>query len=344
MSQRFIYNPLPPLGKDDTLLNGKYEILSDTVNAGGFGRIYKAVMHPTTSNHDWIVAVKEFHVREFNDDFRSRMSMSGITLAEMNKCIELMFKKFRQEAQILLDISQQRDAHTPTLYHRVRENNGRYFYSMKFIEGYTLTEIVRRRGTMTEEVAVGYVAQVAKVLHKTHEWNLMHCDVSPNNIMLDNDFAVLVDFGNARGYMDVLDDNYKENKMLHNIGSTLIESVTVGQSLQSSMQEIGTPGFAAPRGFLGKPQGDIYSLAATLFFLLTGERHREAYTATIHKENEAKLREHGVSETTIKAILHALSRDIKQCPQSARDFLHELPNEIVIDALLNYKDHDYNRR
>ena len=67
MPNKFEYTPLPPLSKGDLLEGGKYEIISDTENAGGFGRIYRARVRQTSAtNRMKVVAVKEFHVHEID--------------------------------------------------------------------------------------------------------------------------------------------------------------------------------------------------------------------------------------------------------------------------------------
>ena len=353
MPDKFEYTPLPPLSKGDLLEGGKYEIISDTENAGGFGRIYRALVRQTSATHRMkVVAVKEFHVHEIDDATMSRLSSQGFSVTSKEKCVDMLLGQFKIEAQVMYELSRQRDCHIPPIYHRSREDNGRFYYTMSWVDGISLTDVVKQKGAMDERTAIGYIVQIAKVLHKAHAWNLIHSDVSPNNIMLDHGFAVLVDFGNARGYNNLLLQNYSKEEMDYvtdDYGNSLYNMSHFAEIYYDMMHEmiherIGTPGFMPPKGFEGQQQSDIYSLAATLFFMLTGQNPPLYFLPNSQQKARKTLAESNVSETTANAIMHAMQSQLNLCTKSARDFLMELPQDIVFDTLLNYNDHDYNRR
>ena len=353
MPNKFEYTPLPPLSKGDLLEGGKYEIISDTENAGGFGRIYRARVRQTSAtNRMKVVAVKEFHVHEIDDATMSRLSSQGFSVSSKEKCVDMLLGQFKIEAQVMYELSRLRDCHIPQIYHRSREDNGRIYYTMSWVDGISLTDIVKQKGAMNERTAIGYIVQIAKVLHKAHTWNLIHSDVSPNNIMLDHGFAVLVDFGNARGYNNLLLQNYNKEEMDYvtdGYGKSLSNMSHFAEIYNEMIHEmiherIGTPGFMPPEGFAGRQQSDIYSLAATLFFMLTGQNPPLYFLHNSQQKVRKTLAESCVSETTANAIMHAMQSQLNLCTKSARDFLMELPQDIVFDTLLNYNDHDYNRR
>jgi serine/threonine-protein kinase len=77
------------------------------------------------------------------------------------------------------------------------EIDGRLFVDMRLIEGRDLQSMLAR-GPLTPERAVRIVEQVARALHAAHKVGLLHRDVKPSNILLDDDFAYLIDFGIAR--------------------------------------------------------------------------------------------------------------------------------------------------
>ena len=224
-------------------------------------------------------------------------------------------------------LNEQHDRHVPSIHGKVFSEGGRLFYAMTYIDGLTLRETVEQEGIMTEEMAVNYIVQIGKVLYKAHQWNVMHCDISPNNIMLENNCAVLVDFGNAKSYDLLL---------------ASLNNDSVDQAVQ--MGEIGTPGFCAPSLFIGSPRGDIYSLAATLYYLLTGKIIDCLSSQKSLDDARACLEEKKVSKETTHAILHAMEVNLENGSMGSKEFLEELPNKIVFNTLLNYNDYDYNKR
>ena len=347
MPYTFEYTPLPPLVKGEKLQDGIYEIVSDTEDVGGFGRIYKAKV--LRGGRD-VVALKEFHIQDMLDEL-SQSSVYGYSSSsiDLNQTIEILKENFVREANLMYWLKRQRDNHVPQLFDGLKQSQGRLYYTMSFIDGPTMTELIHEKGPLDEITAVSYVAQIAKVLHKTHEWKLIHCDISPNNMMLQRDFAILVDFGNAYGYREVLRNFYSQEELalMPNGGGGDVAYIDGKMMLLDTHQEIpkaGTPGFVAPRDFIGKPQCDIYGLGATLFFLLTGMKPSPLLSDVAKKKNEETLRAHGVSTECVGAIMHAMNTNIEECTQSAKEFLQDLPKDIVFDVLLNYKDYDYNRR
>ena len=354
MTKPFEYIPKPPLNKGDTLEKGKYQIVSDTRNAGGFGRIYRAKVLRSSSHRrvGLEIAVKEFHVHEIDDAVQTRMSSLGLSVASRQELVGMLLSQFKVESNVLYELSRQQDCHIPQLYHRMKRDDGRFYYTMSFINGHTLTNVIKKEGPLDERTAIGYTAQVAKVLFKAHAWNLFHCDVSPNNIMIENGFAVLVDFGNARGYNNLLFQNHSRLDSAY-MGDGLWRDSDIqarySEVYSDIMRDIipgriGTPGFSAPEDFMGLPQGDIFSLAATLYYMLTGSKPPGSVSAHSRQKAIDTLVGRGIGNTTIDAIMHAMQPQLESCTSSARDFLLELPNDIVFDTLLNYNDHDYNRR
>lgn len=325
---------LPPLQNGEKVKNGQYEIIGSTINAGGFGRIYKAYgsrFNKDGSRH--VVALKEFYVNEFqNNNFRT-ISLGAYSRTFDERDLEMWQSMFRKEAMIMVRLNDQNDRHVPIVHNVwknevVFEENGRMFYAMTFIDGPTLTDVVKERGCLKEDEALGYIIQIAKVLYKAHQWNLIHCDISPNNIMLEGKFAVLVDFGNAISY----DYEWLKQQSGGNSAFTGLNNLS------------GTPGFSPVLDLIGTQQGDIYSLAATLFYLLTGAKPGVLYTERSCQRVVEKLKEKGISEDTVRAIMAALLPEDNGEKMDARRFLHMLPYELVIDSLLNYNDHDYDKR
>lgn len=341
---------LPPLEPGTLLNGGRFEIKELTNNRGGFGRIYRAIWHLPRENEWRVVAIKEFHILEHEDAEWSKMY--SWTRCDTEKSIDILDAKFREEAKSLSVLrSNLKDEHIPKIIGRTWEENGRLFYAMYYIDGLTLTEMVIANGCMPENKAVGYIIQVAKVLHKAHEKGLCHADVSPNNIMLQNkdkSYAVLVDWGNANSYDDELlkksiSADYQEMFLqfqddVDKVTERISRKYDGAVGLDSV--EVGTRGYTAPQSFWGKTQRDVYSLAATLFFLLTGVVPQVLDTGSKIAEARELLVKNGVSNETTEAIIHAMNVNVKEATQSMIEFMMELPKETVIKMLLNYTDHD----
>src|SRR6201997_1867591 len=107
-------------------------------------------------------------------------------------------RRFRREAHAASRLN------TPHVVpiHDYGEIDGRLYVSMRLIEGRDL-ETVLAEGPMEPARAVRIIEGIASALHAAHKVGLLHRDVKPSNILLDeNDFAYLIDFGIARATED----------------------------------------------------------------------------------------------------------------------------------------------
>jgi TolB-like protein/Tfp pilus assembly protein PilF len=135
--------------------------------------------------------------------------------------------------------------------HEVGERDGSCYFSMKFVEGGQLDEVVRRC-PMSIRQAVELIAKVARTVHYAHEHGILHRDIKPGNILLDlKGEPHLTDFGLAR----------------------LVESES---SVTQTLDILGTPSYMAPEQALGNNAAvssatDVYGLGAVLYQLLTGQ-------------------------------------------------------------------------
>jgi serine/threonine protein kinase len=127
-----------------------------------------------------------------------------------------------------------------------------YYFVMEFIDGYTVGQWMSRSGPLTETDALLIAECVAKALHYAWEKEgLIHCDIKPDNIMVDADGTVKVaDLGLAR-------------------------SIRLMSGEEKTVEILGTPVFMSPEQARGEVEldcrSDIYSLGATLYYLVTGK-------------------------------------------------------------------------
>src|SRR5205809_6404706 len=135
--------------------------------------------------------------------------------------------------------------------HEVGERDGSCYFSMKFVEGGQLDEVVRRQ-PMSIRQGAELIANVARTVHYAHEHGILHRDIKPGNILLDQKGEPhLTDFGLAR----------------------LVETES---SVTHTLDVLGTPSYMAPEQAIGNNAAvsnttDVYGLGAVLYQLLTSQ-------------------------------------------------------------------------
>jgi serine/threonine protein kinase len=134
--------------------------------------------------------------------------------------------------------------------------NGRVFMVMEYIKGNDLAAIIAKKGKLGLPDTINYILQIANGLKYAHDQGVIHRDIKPGNIIVDaNKNVKIVDMGLAKIETD---SNHEDISML--TGATAI---------------MGTVDFMSPeQGFSSRDvdaRADIYSLGATLFYLLTGK-------------------------------------------------------------------------
>jgi TolB-like protein/Tfp pilus assembly protein PilF len=182
-------------------------------------------------------------------------------------------ERFMREARTAAAL---RHPNVATVYHfGIREENGQCFCAMELVEGETLETHVRRTGPLDALSTIEIALQVSSALAAAEKQGLVHRDLKPANLMLvaaDSEadaqksgqadapgiVVKVIDFGVAKALAE------KPDAM----------GLTHGGF-------VGTPAFASPEQFTDAPVGvrsDIYSLGATLWYLLTGHRPFEGAT------------------------------------------------------------------
>ena len=156
-------------------------------------------------------------------------------------------KRFRREAEAAASL----DHPSIVPIYEVGERDGSCYFSMKFVEGGQLDEVVRQT-PMSIRQAAELIAKVTRTVHYAHEHGILHRDIKPGNILLDKKSEPhLTDFGLAR----------------------LIESES---SVTQTLDVLGTPSYMAPEQAVGNNAAvssvtDVYGLGAVLYQLLTGQ-------------------------------------------------------------------------
>jgi serine/threonine protein kinase len=203
-----------------TTLSGRYR-LEARIGAGGMSTVYRALDETLQRP----VAVKLMN-REVASDSDQ-------------------LERFRREARAVAQLSH------PHIVGVIDagEDEGRPYIVFEYVEGETLKERIRRQGRLPITEAVAYAIEIARALGAAHARHIVHRDVKPQNVLIDEEgSAKVTDFGIAR----VLDE----------------------EGLTADGRVLGTTDYVSPEQALGQPvtgQSDLYSLGVVLYEMLSGE-------------------------------------------------------------------------
>ncbi|WP_414752237.1 iron uptake porin [Anabaena sp. CCY 9910] len=217
-------------------------------------------------------------------------------------------ERFKKEARTLAQCCADAHPHIVQVFDFVEEDDC-YYLEMQYIAGESLWNYVLSHGALSELEAVKYISQIGSALVEIHKKTIFHLDVTPYNIMLnfDGDFfqcgkAVLIDFGIA-GDMSP--------------PSSL--SRTFGNQVFAPYELI--------RKGVRHPTVDVYCLAASLYYAITGKRPTNSMDR--HDDEELKSPKElvpNLSDAVNEAILQGLALQAKDRPQTMQDWLNLLPN------------------
>ena len=277
------------LHEGSLLQGGRYRI-EKVLGQGGFGITYSGYQ----TNLEAKVAIKEFFMKDLcnRDATTSQVSVGSVGSRET---VETFRQKFLKEARNIFRLKHKHIISVIDVF----EENGTAYYVMEHVGGGSLAGKVLH-GALPEEDAVRYTRQVADALAFVHSKRMMHLDVKPANILLDdNDNAVLIDFGLAKQY----------DTEGHQTSSTPV-GISHGYAPLEQYKRGGVSTFS--------PATDIYSLGATLFKLVTGITPPEA--SDVNDEGLPALPQE-ISAPVRRAIEAAMQSRRKDRPQSVAEFL-----------------------
>jgi serine/threonine protein kinase/Flp pilus assembly protein TadD len=270
------------LSKGDHI--GDFEIL-EPIGHGGMGAVYKA--HEISLKR--VVALKMLHPAIANDPF--------------------LMKRFRREAILAANLSH---PNIVPVFHIEDSEKPRYF-TMEFIQGISLREKVEKNGFLDADQAIRITLQVCEALQYAHEHNIIHRDIKPDNILLQNhvERVRVADFGIAQ-----------------DISGRFTQVTQPGQSTP------GTLGFESPEQNLGgnlDERTDIFSLGMTLFYMLTGQlpykaKNRQELTLAFKEQKPPSPSHYNpeVSRTLDAIVMRMIAIDKNQRYHKAKDISDEL--------------------
>src|SRR3954449_5610748 len=270
-------------------LNGRYR-LDAQIGAGGMSTVYRAF----DSVLERRVAVKLMH-REIAADTDQ-------------------LERFRREARSVAQLSH------PHIVGVIDagEEDGRPYIVFEYVEGETLKDRIRRMGRLPVDEAIAYAIEIARALSAAHARHIVHRDVKPQNVLIDEEgSAKVTDFGIARS----LDDD---------------------EGLTAEGRVLGTTDYVSPEQALGHRvtgQSDLYSLAIVLWEMLVGDTpyhgENQVVVAMRHvRERLPDVQAHRpeVSAALAAVIERATDKDLSRRYATAEEMVTDLEDALAIET------------
>lgn len=266
-----------------TLCNGRYELMK-FLGKGGFGITYLG-RHILLNKY---VAIKEYFPK---DNFRresngTQVSYSDKSVARRN------IEKFLKEAKTMAELNHEGVVKVNDVF----EENNTAYYVMDYIEGKSLAEQL----PIAQEQALAYIKQAAEALQYVHTKGILHLDIKPANIMINQSGkAVLIDFGISKHY-DSEGKGTSSSTQGYSSGYSPIEQMTPGGLKQFT------------------PPTDIYALGATLYKIISGTTPP---ASTDLADEETLSRPENMSREVFGFINKCMQQKRKDRPQTMSEVL-----------------------
>ncbi|HXS47478.1 MAG TPA: protein kinase, partial [Solirubrobacterales bacterium] len=271
-----------------TVLSGRYR-LEAKLGSGGMSTVYLA----RDDTLDRPVAVKVMH-REMSEQ-------------------EDQLQRFRQEARAVAKLTH------PNVVSVIDagEDGGHPYIVFEYVKGETLKQRIARIGALDTQEAIAYAIEVARGLSVAHARNMVHRDIKPQNVLIDEEGrAKLTDFGISR--------------QLEQAGVTATGRV------------LGTTDYVAPEQAMGKgadPRSDIYSLGVVLYEMLVGQVpfHADSQVGVAMKHVNEELpdvqrRRPEASAAVALVVERATAKDPTERYQSIAEMIDDLETALEVEA------------
>lgn len=276
---------------------------------GSFGYAYSAEAHNLVTGEVKEVVLKEFYpCRDFH---REGEELRAVANEYTDFDIEVEKNKFCEEAEIMRKLGKTPDSHiVPAEELFESEKTNTLYYVMPFYHSGSLDDLQNAGTKFTEDILLNTVVKpLCKALHIAHKAKVLHLDIKPENILVDNNGdAVLTDFGVAKQYDE---------------GGSIINREGVHGTSQFAAPEMRVHGSAMIK-FGSEP--DIFGLAATIYNLATQCRpHPVQYNSDEDRDLRYHMEQENFSESFANAIVAGLQAAAPSRPRTAQAFLNLFP-------------------
>uniref|UniRef100_A0A7C5V0Y1 non-specific serine/threonine protein kinase n=1 Tax=Caldicellulosiruptor owensensis TaxID=55205 RepID=A0A7C5V0Y1_9FIRM len=270
---------------DDFVIGNRYKV-EEKLGSGGMSVVYKA----KDAILNRYVAIKVLR-SEFAAD-------------------EEFLQRFRTEALAAASLSH---PNIVSIYD-VGQQDGMYYIVMEYVNGKTLKEFMKETGRLSPKDATTIAIQVLRALDHAHKKGIVHRDIKPQNILIDeNGIVKVTDFGIARAV---------------STGTIINTNLTIGSVHYFSPEQA--------RGGYVDNRSDLYSLGVVLYEMVTGVLPFDGDTpisiALKHLQEQPvkpTLYNPNIPRSLEAIILKAMQKDILQRYQSAGEMIQDLKNSLI---------------
>jgi eukaryotic-like serine/threonine-protein kinase len=283
-----------------TLLSGRYR-LDAQIGAGGMSTVYRAF--DTVLERQ--VAIKLMHREIAADaDQLERFRREARAVAQLN----------HPHVVGVIDAGEAPPPDEPTGF---GEPVAMPYIVFEYVEGETLKDRIRRLGRLPIPEAVAYAIEIARALQAAHDRRIVHRDVKPQNVLIDEEgTAKVTDFGIARSLTE--------------------------EGLTADGRVLGTTDYVSPEQALGHdvgPQSDVYSLGIVLYEMLTGDVpfHGENQVAVAMKHvredlPDVQMRRPQVSSALAAVVDNATAKDLARRYRDDAELIADLEEVLGIET------------
>src|SRR3979409_1237315 len=271
-----------------TTLKGRYR-LGARIGAGGMSTVYRA----------------------FDETLQRQVAIKLMNREVASESDQL--ERFRREARAVAQLSH------PHIVGVIDagEDESRPYIVFEYVEGETLKERIHELGRLPVDESLAYAIEIARALGSAHAHGIVHRDVKPQNVLVDEEgSAKVTDFGIARP----LDQ----------------------EGLTADGRVLGTTDYVSPEQALGHPvtgQSDLYSLGIVLFEMLTGDvpfkGDNQVAVAMKHVREQlpdVQMRRPEVSSALAAVVDRATAKDLEHRYADDRELIADLEDALAIET------------